>query len=763
MIKYNSSVYPIEMTQTRIFKIQNLDCTGCIHRIHSALKGIKGIVEVKSNLFLRELYVKWKEISEKDLRKTIISAGYILSEDRNPRKYLAIAAFIYVIQQISPIFPIKLISGSLMLACYCAFTAGPLTGLSHISLLQTDRILAAAAVSLLAGLFCAISQNTHANSFLDSSAMLLIFKLLGLSIADWVRSMAMQELYSMKSGVQGQKVFEIGKEYPVDGEIGFDGVVVEGEGYVDESGLSGEAFPVYKRKGSEIFCGTSFLKSSNDSTRIHSIHNTCSLRARVSKIGRETRIGQILDSIVKVHRTDDTNHAIFEKCVKALSILVFSFWFIAGTAGLRPELLYRGGSSPFIVALIRSLNCIAISCPCVFSIAEPFLYLRVYRLLRKEGFIVKDLDFIRRDFKDCFIDKTGTLLFQERVVSIEKVADKESAAYGEKNENNETASCYPHEAINGNGGTIGSSKGIFGSNDKVLEMLSSLEMEDNHPTAAVINRYLAELGIRSGEKPEKIKRIPGRGIKCKFPLPGNGVPLSDNDKHGCPRSCSTSLVFQDFRVGNKEFIFGGQPSPDNDADIQMLSDGTQLKKILYISCDFRCVGRIHLMTEIRKGARGLVDYLKQEGLNPAILTGDSQENSVEIAGLLGIKRILAGQSPLEKLLSVSDSSIFIGDGTNDSPALLKAGLGVSVDSQNDSASAVLLKSSLDPIIYFLSLTRKAKRKLVFNQILSCVFNFVSLPFIAGLFVPFGLVVDVRASCLCMLLSLGCLLLSVYFL
>nr|2HC8_A Chain A, Cation-transporting ATPase, P-type [Archaeoglobus fulgidus]2VOY_F Chain F, CATION-TRANSPORTING ATPASE, P-TYPE [Archaeoglobus fulgidus] len=63
-------------------------------------------------------------------------------------------------------------------------------------------------------------------------------------------------------------------------KIPVDGVVVEGESYVDESMISGEPVPVLKSKGDEVFGAT--------------INNTGVLKIRATRVGGETLLAQIV-------------------------------------------------------------------------------------------------------------------------------------------------------------------------------------------------------------------------------------------------------------------------------------------------------------------------------------------------------------------------------------------------------------------------------------------------------------------------------------
>ena len=99
-------------------------------------------------------------------------------------------------------------------------------------------------------------------------------------------------------------------------------------------------------------------------------------------------------------------------------------------------------------------------------------------------------------------------------------------------------------------------------------------------------------------------------------------------------------------------------------------------------------------------------YLKKEGIEPVLLTGDNEQNSLTICKELEIEEFHCNLTSEDKLRIVG-KECFIGDGLNDSQALFNAGLGIGL--RNKAASVILLNKNLSNIVDLLEILKRAKR------------------------------------------------------
>ncbi len=201
------------------------------------------------------------------------------------------------------------------------------------------------------------------------------------------------------------KVGDIVKIFPGE-KIPADGIVIEGQGYVDESILTGESKPVLKKVGSELFTGTTNIDGSFK-IKVNKPAEDWTLN-RFIKLMKEVRTSK-----APINRITDTIAAYFIPVMITIATLTFGYWYYA---------------EGFEKALITSMSVLLISCPCAFSIGAPLaLWIGLGEAMR-EGIIIKGADVLEKlaSIKTLFFDKTGTITEKFMVVSNTKFLDEES-------------------------------------------------------------------------------------------------------------------------------------------------------------------------------------------------------------------------------------------------------------------------------------------------------------------------------------------------
>lgn len=136
------------------------------------------------------------------------------------------------------------------------------------------------------------------------------------------------------------------------------------------------------------------------------------------------------------------------------------------------------------------------------------------------------------------------------------------------------------------------------------------------------------------------------------------------------------------------------------------------------------LGQLEFQDTLRPGAARTVAELKQLGIEPVMLTGDSHGSAANVAAATGIDRFHAHLLPEDKLTFINQlrnqgKIMMVGDGINDAPALAAADLGVAMgaagsDTALETADIALMADDLEQLPFVLRLSRRALSVIRFN-------------------------------------------------
>lgn len=153
----------------------------------------------------------------------------------------------------------------------------------------------------------------------------------------------------------------------------------------------------------------------------------------------------------------------------------------------------------------------------------------------------------------------------------------------------------------------------------------------------------------------------------------------------------------------------------------------------------RVVAKIQISDSIKPEAKKTIQAIKELGLIPILVSGDSQTKCAVVAEQLGITEFYSQHTPEDKLrvveaIQTRGSAAFVGDGVNDAPALAKATVGVAMSTGTDlaieSADVVLLQGSLPRLIECISLSRATLRTIKQNLFWAFSYNIFAIPIAA---------------------------------
>ncbi|KAH7630207.1 E1-E2 ATPase-domain-containing protein [Sordaria sp. MPI-SDFR-AT-0083] len=493
-----------------------------------------------------------------------------------------------------------------------------------------------------------------------------------------------------------------------------DGIVVRGEGNMDESSLTGESKPVKKVVGDEVYTGT--------------INKDAPLLVRITGVAGKS----MLDEVVKAVREGQTRRAPIEQVadmltayfvpvVIAIAVATWIIWLAVGYSGhVSDDFLGDTKGGWVVFALQFAISVFVVACPCGLALAAPTAIFVGGGIAAKHGILAKGGGeaFEKASRVDCVVfDKTGTLTMGGEP----KITDSEVFHDAEDDE-----------------GSI------------VLAALKAVEENSSHPIAKAIVAFCAAKTFAKFQV-EELQEIAGKGMKARC--------LGAESQDGFDLLVGNEALMEDFSV------------TISDQTVQTLQKWKSEAKSVALVAIRRHQGNdpnawilsvaLSISDPIRPEAPLIVKALQSRGTRVWMLSGDNPVTAAAVAYQLGIPadQVIAGVLPTGKADKIrylqgtekarvgkdSESSTrramvaMVGDGINDSPALATADIGIAIGSGADiaisSADFVLINSDLRGVVTLLDLSATVFRRIKFNFGWAVVYNCIALPVAAGAFYP----------------------------
>lgn len=175
-------------------------------------------------------------------------------------------------------------------------------------------------------------------------------------------------------------------------KIPLDGILTEGQSYVDESMLTGEPIALDKNIGDNVFAGT--------------INQAGSFKFKSNKSKSDTllssiiaRVKQAQGSKAPIQKTVDKVTGIFVPTVLAIAVITFIIWSLSGTE----DATLRG--------MLSAITVLVIACPCALGLATPTAIMVGIGKAASKGILIKDAESLETGKKidTLILDKTGTI------------------------------------------------------------------------------------------------------------------------------------------------------------------------------------------------------------------------------------------------------------------------------------------------------------------------------------------------------------------
>ena len=156
-----------------------------------------------------------------------------------------------------------------------------------------------------------------------------------------------------------------------------------------------------------------------------------------------------------------------------------------------------------------------------------------------------------------------------------------------------------------------------------------------------------------------------------------------------------------------------------------------------VAVDGEAAAVIAIADAPRETAAEAIAALKELGVRPVMLSGDSRATAERIAAELGIDEVIAEVLPADKAAKVAELQAqgrkvaMVGDGVNDAPALAQADVGIAIGAGTDvaveTADVVLMRSDPLDVATAITISRGTKRKMHQNLAWAVGYNSLALP------------------------------------
>jgi Cu2+-exporting ATPase len=340
-------------------------------------------------------------------------------------------------------------------------------------------------------------------------------------------------------------------------------------------------------------------------------------------------------------------------------------------------------------ALLFAITVVVITCPDALGLATPTAIMVGTGLGAERGILFKHAMALEQaaSLDTVVFDKTGTLTRGEPEVV-----------------------------------AIATAEGV--DENELLRLVAAAEGDSEHPLAQAIVKAASTRGLQV-PRPEAFEAVPGHGL------------LASVDGHR-------------LAVGNARLLEREGISPDG---LTASSDelAGQGRTSVQVAIDDQAAAVIAIADAPRETARAAISALRELGVRPVMLSGDSRATAQRVAAELGIDEVIAEVLPADKAAKVAELQsgpparkvAMVGDGVNDAPALAQADVGIAIGTGTDvaveTADVVLMRSDPLDVATAITISRGTIRKMHQNLWWAVGYNSLALPVAAGVFEPLGFV------------------------
>ena len=241
-------------------------------------------------------------------------------------------------------------------------------------------------------------------------------------------------------------------------KVAADGIILDGESYLNESMLTGESKPVQKIKGDKVIAGA--------------INGNGSIKVTVSHAAKDSYLSRVIKLVDDAQKSKSKTQLLADTAAKWLTV-------IAIAAGVTTFLYWYLTGQSLAFAMERMVTVIVICCPHALGLAVPLVVAKSTALSAKNGLLIKNRTAFEnaRRITTIVFDKTGTLTVGKFEVS--KIVSLQNPV----NEN------------------------------EIIRLAAALEQQSEHPIATGILQKAKDLSITIPAT-ENFNAITGKGVEA---------------------------------------------------------------------------------------------------------------------------------------------------------------------------------------------------------------------------------------------------------
>ncbi len=486
--------------------VLEMSCVVCAGNVERTVSGLDGVVSASVNFAANNITVDYdpQKISLQDMKAAVQAAGYDLvidtadsaRQEAERNAYIALRNKLVVAWVLAvPVMALSMWGKAIWTEWAAAVMATVLLAYSGMEFYtkawkmakaksaNMDTLVAmSTAVAWLFSMFLLIfpdfseSHGMGHYVYFDSATMIVAFVLTGRLLEERAKNSTTSAIRSLMD-LQPPMAWLVGddgteKEVPTSqiqpgntirirpgGRVPVDGIVVDGNSFVDESMLTGESVQVEKVQGCNVFAGTI---NGNGTMAVEATKNSDNtVLAQIVAMVREAQ-----GSKAPVQRIADVISKYFTFVVISLAIITLVTWIAIG------------GNACLSYAIVCAVSVLVIACPCALGLATPTAITVGIGKAAENHILIKDASALEKACKvsAVVLDKTGTVTEGKPAVTGLEISPDTTAGQ--------------------------------------LGILLSAEKQSEHPLAADIVSYLEKEGIAPAVL-DSFKSVAGKGLEMK--------------------------------------------------------------------------------------------------------------------------------------------------------------------------------------------------------------------------------------------------------